>query len=41
MRIFLGTGSTGFIGGHLLRALCERGHAVTCLARGEGRGGWW
>jgi uncharacterized protein YbjT (DUF2867 family)/uncharacterized membrane protein YphA (DoxX/SURF4 family) len=35
MRIFL-TGATGFIGGHLLRALCERGHAITCLARGEG-----
>lgn len=35
MRIFL-TGATGFIGGHLLRALVERGHAVTCLARGEG-----
>jgi uncharacterized protein YbjT (DUF2867 family) len=35
MRIFL-TGATGFIGGHLLRALAERGHAVTCLARGCG-----
>jgi uncharacterized protein YbjT (DUF2867 family)/uncharacterized membrane protein YphA (DoxX/SURF4 family) len=35
MRIFL-TGATGFIGGHLLRALCERGHSVTCLARGVG-----
>src|SRR5438309_8614297 len=34
MRIFL-TGGTGFIGGHLLRALVERGHAVTCLARGS------
>lgn len=35
MRIFL-TGATGFIGGHLLRALAARGHAVTCLARGPG-----
>jgi uncharacterized protein YbjT (DUF2867 family) len=35
MRIFL-TGATGFIGDHLLRALTERGHAVTCLARGAG-----
>jgi uncharacterized protein YbjT (DUF2867 family) len=35
MRIFL-TGATGFIGGHLLRALSGRGHAVTCLARGAG-----
>jgi uncharacterized protein YbjT (DUF2867 family) len=35
MRIFL-TGGTGFIGGHLLRALSARGHLVTCLARGEG-----
>src|SRR5436190_21950248 len=32
MRIFL-TGATGFIGGHLLRALVERGHQVTCLVR--------
>src|SRR5947207_2157255 len=35
MRIFL-TGATGFIGGHLLRAMVERGHEVTCLARGSG-----
>ncbi len=35
MRIFL-TGATGFIGGHLLQALIERGHTVTCLARGDG-----
>src|SRR6476646_7334256 len=35
MRIFL-TGATGFIGGHLLRALSERGHDVTRLVRGEG-----
>lgn len=33
MRIFL-TGATGFIGGHLLRALTDRGYALTCLARG-------
>jgi uncharacterized protein YbjT (DUF2867 family) len=33
MRIFL-TGATGFLGGHILRALIERGHTVTCLARG-------
>lgn len=33
MRIFL-TGATGFIGGHILRALATRGHSVTCLARG-------
>jgi uncharacterized protein YbjT (DUF2867 family)/uncharacterized membrane protein YphA (DoxX/SURF4 family) len=37
VRIFL-TGATGFIGGHILRALVERGHAVTCLARGPGAG---
>jgi len=35
LRIFL-TGATGFIGGHLLRALSARGHEVTCLARGAG-----
>lgn len=34
MRIFL-TGATGFIGGHILRALVERGHRVTCLCRGR------
>jgi len=33
MRIFL-TGASGFIGGHILRALSDRGHTVTCLARG-------
>jgi uncharacterized protein YbjT (DUF2867 family) len=32
MKIFL-TGATGFIGGHVLRALSERGHQVTCLVR--------
>jgi uncharacterized protein YbjT (DUF2867 family) len=32
MRIFL-TGATGFLGGHILRALSARGHQVTCLAR--------
>jgi NADH dehydrogenase len=34
MRVFL-TGGSGFIGGHVLRALSERGHEVTCLLRGE------
>jgi uncharacterized protein YbjT (DUF2867 family) len=34
MRVFLAGGS-GFIGGHVLRALLERGHTVTCLARGK------
>jgi NADH dehydrogenase len=32
MRIFL-TGATGFIGGHTLRTLVERGHLVTCFVR--------
>jgi NADH dehydrogenase len=32
MHIFL-TGATGFIGGHVLRALLERGHRLTCLLR--------
>lgn len=35
MRVFL-AGATGFIGGHVLEALAERGHEVTCLARGAG-----
>src|SRR4051794_38302674 len=35
MRIFL-TGATGFLGGHILRALSERGHEITCLIRGNG-----
>src|SRR5262249_23266474 len=35
MRVFL-TGATGFIGQHLLHALADRGHVVTCLARGAG-----
>jgi len=32
MRIFL-TGATGFLGGHILRALSPHGHQVTCLVR--------
>jgi uncharacterized protein YbjT (DUF2867 family) len=32
MRVFL-AGATGFIGGHTVRALCERGHEITCLVR--------
>jgi len=27
------TGATGFIGGNLVRALLDRGHAVKCLVR--------
>src|SRR5580692_8445267 len=27
------TGASGFIGFHLIRALVEQGHAVTCLVR--------
>ncbi len=34
MKIFL-TGASGFIGGHVLNALVERGHQVTCLLRGR------
>jgi uncharacterized protein YbjT (DUF2867 family) len=34
MKVFL-TGASGFIGGHVLRALAERGHQVTCLVRGR------
>lgn len=32
MKIFL-AGATGFIGGHILRALSARGHTVDCLVR--------
>jgi nucleoside-diphosphate-sugar epimerase len=32
------TGGTGFVGGHLVDALLERGAAVTALARSPGRG---
>ncbi|GIW70634.1 MAG: oxidoreductase [Planctomycetota bacterium] len=35
MRIWL-TGASGFIGGHLLRALRGAGHLVTCLVRAGG-----
>jgi uncharacterized protein YbjT (DUF2867 family) len=34
MKLFL-TGATGFIGGHILHALVENGHKVTCLVRGR------
>ncbi|HEY0075142.1 MAG TPA: complex I NDUFA9 subunit family protein [Abditibacteriaceae bacterium] len=34
MKIFL-TGATGFIGGHVLQALVEQNHQVTCLVRGQ------
>src|SRR5207244_12569440 len=30
------TGATGFLGGHLVKALSQRGHRVTCLVR-DGR----
>ena len=33
------TGSTGFIGLHLVRALLRRGHEVACLVRGDSRRG--
>jgi len=36
MKVFL-TGATGFVGGHLLSALLQRGHDVTCLVRRAGR----
>ena len=36
MKVFL-TGATGFIGGHLLRALLEAGAEVRCLVRPESR----
>src|SRR5687768_15696088 len=32
------TGATGFIGPHLVRALCERGVEVTCLRRATSDG---
>lgn len=35
MRVFL-TGASGFIGGHIVLALSQRGHHVTCLVRGRG-----
>jgi nucleoside-diphosphate-sugar epimerase len=37
------TGGTGFVGAHVVRALRERGHAVTCLVRDPARArarGW-
>ncbi|HEX2646991.1 MAG TPA: SDR family oxidoreductase, partial [Candidatus Dormibacteraeota bacterium] len=36
MRAFV-TGGTGFVGGHLVQALCARGDAVTCLVRSPQR----
>ncbi|MFD8009532.1 AMP-binding protein [Streptomyces sp. NPDC058955] len=30
------TGATGYLGGHVLRALAEQGARVTCLVRGDG-----
>ena len=34
---FLLLGGTGFLGGHIAFAALERGHQVTCLARGNGK----
>ncbi len=36
MRIAI-TGGTGFVGGHLARALCANGHEVVLIARGQDR----
>jgi NADH dehydrogenase len=36
MPIFL-TGSTGYVGGHVLEALLSRGHNVTCLVRASAK----